>query len=158
MAAMSAGPAEPKIDSEVMLMTALARLDREAARLVQVNDQAMANAVGGYAMAVRALAHVVAEARIDTSARLAPLVARLERMAAWRAMPSSWRAIVTALHWPSLLILAGMLLAAAAGGYWWRGRLVTTAQVTNCHPVPQPEGGEAFTCTFWTHVPTRTQR
>jgi hypothetical protein len=39
------------------------------------------------------------------------------------------------------------------GGYWLRGNSATEPAITNCVPAPQPGGGEAYSCTFWTHLP-----
>ena len=48
--------------------------------------------------------------------------------------------------------------ACFGGGYWFRASAETSPAVTGCRFAPQPAGGEAWDCTFWTRRPTPGQR
>ena len=68
----------------------------------------------------------------------------------------------TAFNRAGIAIGVGVALLVGAtcfgGGYWFRASAETSPIVTGCRFAPQPAGGEAWNCTFWTRMPTPGQR
>jgi hypothetical protein len=101
--------------------------------------------------------------------RIGELLDRAERQAggqiaraAIAELPYAIDKLVLVRH-RRLYLLAGIILLAVLISGIGIGRYLFAAAprqalVTDCVPSPQPSG-EAFTCTFWTHLPTeRTRR
>jgi hypothetical protein len=53
------------------------------------------------------------------------------------------------------VIMLAFGCATFCGGWYWHAHVQRPpiAAVTSCRPAPQPEGGVAFECTFWTRMP-----
>ena len=142
----------------------------------------MSPVVEGFAEAVESLGDLPAECARQfepVAMRLGELIQVAGRVAARPSMSAAQvaaignqlttavvrdGALVKAIRWRNAALGTGLLAGAAAagfaGGCYWHAwsRQPPVAAVTSCRPAPQANGGEAFTCTFWTHLPTPGER
>jgi hypothetical protein len=79
------------------------------------------------------------------------------RAAVGTALKDYMPAFGRAIHFAALMALLAIIGGAFGAGYGWRSNRTDAVLVTNCVPAPQASGGEAFSCTFWTHPPTQGQ-
>lgn len=172
MAAVGPEPIPLAPEAEAGISAALARLDREAARLATKGDPT-ADVIAAYANSVRAISRMVIDAKLKTDAHTDAVAKMIQAAVIPKPMPLTRAelrgSVATALkdylptfgrkiHIGAIAAIVAMLVGAVGLGYWWRSTRADAVMVTNCAPAPQPSGGEAFACTFWTHPPTLGQR
>jgi hypothetical protein len=141
-------------------LTASTRV-REAASEIGITSR---DPLGPVIEALASLPEDLSDAVDKLDARLATIADRAEKQAGTKAvnvilgeLPRSLDRAFLHRYWWWSLAMAGAIIAALLIGFG-AGRYVFPkapyAAVTDCHPAPQDAGGEAFTCTFWTHPPT----
>lgn len=151
--------------------TAQVELQEEAARLTAVGDP-IAPAVSVLAQAGQATNRLLVDVFLKTQATH-EATGKLVQEGRKPWTRDEMQALVTQLdqtllhRWAQfnragIAIGVGVAVLFGAGcfggGYWFRAAAETSPAVTGCRFAPQPAGGEAWNCTFWTRRPTPGQR
>lgn len=147
---------------EVAIEAAVAELDRSVME-AGLNDDPLRHPLAALALFLRAQRQLYVD---DKAAREQQIAAsrrpigdedmrRLTRAAANGAERRAAE-LARAANWRTQLlggIAALVLIGGAFGAGWYWRATPAQAAVTNCVRAPQPAGGEAYSCLFWTRLP-----